>query len=201
MSMLGKEVLHCLFCTKTLNRSVFSPQLDYDGYTQLVIVSLRLNGCTCTLETSGCALNRHIVSSVKCLYELDCEFDYFFVCFCTHREMDRLGIITPSHQDIITASLQQEMLSQMQHMQHTMVPVWVGKRMETCSEKSFHLPHLCTLEGLSDHMSERKAALLPTSILWNFLKKETKKEGKTKTVDTDTDSSKLLWAPAQAPSS
>lgn len=125
----------------------------------------------------------------------------FFVCFCTHREMDRLGIITPSHQDIITASLQQEMLSQMQHMQHTMVPVWVGKRMETCSEKSFHLPHLCTLEGLSDRMSERKAALLPTSILWNFFKKETKKEGKTKTVDTDTDSSKLLWAPAQAPSS
>uniref|UniRef100_H3CFK3 receptor protein-tyrosine kinase n=1 Tax=Tetraodon nigroviridis TaxID=99883 RepID=H3CFK3_TETNG len=41
----------------------------------------------------------------------------------THQEMDRLGIITPSHQDIITASLQQEMLSQIQHMQHTMVPV------------------------------------------------------------------------------
>uniref|UniRef100_A0A674PCU9 receptor protein-tyrosine kinase n=1 Tax=Takifugu rubripes TaxID=31033 RepID=A0A674PCU9_TAKRU len=41
----------------------------------------------------------------------------------THHEMDRLGILTASHQDIITASLQQEMLSQMQHMQHTMVPV------------------------------------------------------------------------------
>ncbi|XP_068196349.1 ephrin type-A receptor 4-A-like [Antennarius striatus] len=41
----------------------------------------------------------------------------------THQEMDRLGIITPSHQDILMASLQQEMLSQMQHMQHTMVPV------------------------------------------------------------------------------
>ncbi|XP_034410978.1 LOW QUALITY PROTEIN: ephrin type-A receptor 4-A-like [Cyclopterus lumpus] len=41
----------------------------------------------------------------------------------THQEMDRLGIITPSHQDIVIASVQQEMLSQMQHMQHTMVPV------------------------------------------------------------------------------
>uniref|UniRef100_A0A8P4GPB8 receptor protein-tyrosine kinase n=1 Tax=Dicentrarchus labrax TaxID=13489 RepID=A0A8P4GPB8_DICLA len=41
----------------------------------------------------------------------------------THQEMDRLGIITPSHQDILIASVQQEMLSQMQHMQHTMVPV------------------------------------------------------------------------------
>uniref|UniRef100_A0A671YWV8 receptor protein-tyrosine kinase n=1 Tax=Sparus aurata TaxID=8175 RepID=A0A671YWV8_SPAAU len=41
----------------------------------------------------------------------------------THQEMDRLGIITPSHQDILIASAQQEMLSQMQHMQHTMVPV------------------------------------------------------------------------------
>uniref|UniRef100_A0A3B5LSG7 receptor protein-tyrosine kinase n=1 Tax=Xiphophorus couchianus TaxID=32473 RepID=A0A3B5LSG7_9TELE len=37
--------------------------------------------------------------------------------------MDRLGIITPSHQDILIASVQQEMLSQMQHMQHSMVPV------------------------------------------------------------------------------
>lgn len=107
---------------------------------------------------------------------------FFFFCFCTHREMDRLGIITPSHQDIITASLQQEMLSQMQHMQHTMVPVWVGKRMETCSEKSFHLPHLCTLEGLPDGMSkrerEKEAALLPTSILWNFLKNKRQKRRK-----------------------
>uniref|UniRef100_A0A3B4Y7A0 receptor protein-tyrosine kinase n=1 Tax=Seriola lalandi dorsalis TaxID=1841481 RepID=A0A3B4Y7A0_SERLL len=34
-----------------------------------------------------------------------------------------LDIITPSHQDILLASVQQEMLSQMQHMQHTMVPV------------------------------------------------------------------------------
>uniref|UniRef100_A0A3Q2YHW8 receptor protein-tyrosine kinase n=1 Tax=Hippocampus comes TaxID=109280 RepID=A0A3Q2YHW8_HIPCM len=41
----------------------------------------------------------------------------------THQEMDRLGIITPSHQDILVASAQQEILSQMQHMQHTMVPV------------------------------------------------------------------------------
>ncbi|KAM9845151.1 ephrin type-A receptor 4-A-like [Aulostomus maculatus] len=41
----------------------------------------------------------------------------------THQEMDRLGIITPSHQDILIASVQQEMLSQMEHMQHTMVPV------------------------------------------------------------------------------
>ncbi|XP_040910746.1 ephrin type-A receptor 4-A-like isoform X2 [Toxotes jaculatrix] len=41
----------------------------------------------------------------------------------THQEMDRLGIITASHQDILIASVQQEMLSQMQHMQHTMVPV------------------------------------------------------------------------------
>ncbi|KAF1383998.1 hypothetical protein PFLUV_G00137670 [Perca fluviatilis] len=41
----------------------------------------------------------------------------------THQEMDRLGIITSSHQDILIASVQQEMLSQMQHMQHTMVPV------------------------------------------------------------------------------
>ncbi|XP_010784228.1 ephrin type-A receptor 4-A isoform X1 [Notothenia coriiceps] len=41
----------------------------------------------------------------------------------SHQEMDRLGIITPSHQDIIIASVQQDMLSQMQHMQHTMVPV------------------------------------------------------------------------------
>uniref|UniRef100_A0AAQ5ZQN5 receptor protein-tyrosine kinase n=1 Tax=Amphiprion ocellaris TaxID=80972 RepID=A0AAQ5ZQN5_AMPOC len=41
----------------------------------------------------------------------------------THQEMDRLGIITPSHQDILIASVQQEVLSQMQHMQHSMVPV------------------------------------------------------------------------------
>ncbi|XP_068604470.1 ephrin type-A receptor 4-A-like [Brachionichthys hirsutus] len=41
----------------------------------------------------------------------------------THQEMDRLGIITPSHQDMLTASAQREMLSQMQRMQHTMVPV------------------------------------------------------------------------------
>ncbi|KAM7379169.1 hypothetical protein PAMP_004739 [Pampus punctatissimus] len=41
----------------------------------------------------------------------------------THQEMDRLGIITPSHQDLLIASVQQEMLSQMQHMQHTMVPI------------------------------------------------------------------------------
>uniref|UniRef100_A0A1A8HN10 receptor protein-tyrosine kinase n=3 Tax=Nothobranchius TaxID=28779 RepID=A0A1A8HN10_9TELE len=41
----------------------------------------------------------------------------------THQELDRLGIITPSHQDLIIASVQQEMLSQMQHMQHSMVPV------------------------------------------------------------------------------
>nr|XP_046265267.1 ephrin type-A receptor 4-like isoform X3 [Scatophagus argus] len=41
----------------------------------------------------------------------------------THQEMDRLGVITPSHQDILMASVQQEVLSQMQHMQHTMVPV------------------------------------------------------------------------------
>uniref|UniRef100_A0A665W106 receptor protein-tyrosine kinase n=1 Tax=Echeneis naucrates TaxID=173247 RepID=A0A665W106_ECHNA len=41
----------------------------------------------------------------------------------THQEMDRLGIITPTHQDILIASVQQEMLSQMQHIQHTMVPV------------------------------------------------------------------------------
>ncbi|XP_056277260.1 ephrin type-A receptor 4-like isoform X2 [Pseudoliparis swirei] len=41
----------------------------------------------------------------------------------THQEMDRLGIITPSHQDLVIASVQQEMLSQMQHVQHTMVPV------------------------------------------------------------------------------
>ncbi|XP_061654039.1 ephrin type-A receptor 4-like [Phyllopteryx taeniolatus] len=41
----------------------------------------------------------------------------------THQEMDRLGILTPSHQDILVASAQQEMLSRMQHMQHTMVPV------------------------------------------------------------------------------
>ncbi|MEQ2302745.1 Ephrin type-A receptor 4-A [Ameca splendens] len=41
----------------------------------------------------------------------------------THKEMDRLGIITPSHQDILIASVQQEMLSQMQHLQHSMVPV------------------------------------------------------------------------------
>ncbi|XP_061834730.1 ephrin type-A receptor 4-B-like isoform X1 [Nerophis lumbriciformis] len=38
----------------------------------------------------------------------------------THQEMDRLGILTPSHQDVLVASVQQEMLSQ---MQHTMVPV------------------------------------------------------------------------------
>uniref|UniRef100_A0A3P8TU52 receptor protein-tyrosine kinase n=1 Tax=Amphiprion percula TaxID=161767 RepID=A0A3P8TU52_AMPPE len=37
--------------------------------------------------------------------------------------MDRLGIITPSHQNILIASVQQEVLSQMQHMQHSMVPV------------------------------------------------------------------------------
>ncbi|XP_037538226.1 ephrin type-A receptor 4-A [Nematolebias whitei] len=41
----------------------------------------------------------------------------------THQEMDRLGIIVPSHQDLLFASVQQEMLSQMQHMQHSMVPV------------------------------------------------------------------------------
>ncbi|KAM6918920.1 ephrin type-A receptor 4-A-like [Xenentodon cancila] len=41
----------------------------------------------------------------------------------THQEMDRLGIITPSHHDILIAGVQQEILSQMQHMQHSMVPV------------------------------------------------------------------------------
>ncbi|KAM9789937.1 ephrin type-A receptor 4-A-like [Neosynchiropus ocellatus] len=41
----------------------------------------------------------------------------------THQELDRLGIITPSHQDMLIASVQQEMLAQMQHIQHTMVPV------------------------------------------------------------------------------
>ncbi|XP_034038719.1 ephrin type-A receptor 4-like [Thalassophryne amazonica] len=41
----------------------------------------------------------------------------------THQEMDRLGIMTASHQDIIIARVQQEMLTQMQQMQHTMVPV------------------------------------------------------------------------------
>lgn len=68
------------------------------------------------------------------------------VCVCAHREMDRLGIITPSHQDILIASAQQEMLSQMQHMQHTMVPVWAGGRIQT-QKNFFHLPHPCTLEG------------------------------------------------------
>uniref|UniRef100_A0A8C6LH04 receptor protein-tyrosine kinase n=1 Tax=Nothobranchius furzeri TaxID=105023 RepID=A0A8C6LH04_NOTFU len=43
--------------------------------------------------------------------------------FLALTELDRLGIITPSHQDLIIASVQQEMLSQMQHMQHSMVPV------------------------------------------------------------------------------
>ncbi|XP_039999340.1 ephrin type-A receptor 4-A-like isoform X5 [Xiphias gladius] len=41
----------------------------------------------------------------------------------TPQEMDRLGIITASHQDMLIAGVRQEMLSQMQHMQHTMVPV------------------------------------------------------------------------------
>ncbi|XP_056149266.1 ephrin type-A receptor 4-A-like [Lampris incognitus] len=41
----------------------------------------------------------------------------------THQEMDRIGIITLSHQDIILASLQHEMLSQMQHLEDRMVPV------------------------------------------------------------------------------
>ncbi|CAL9688863.1 unnamed protein product [Knipowitschia caucasica] len=41
----------------------------------------------------------------------------------THQELERLGIITPSHQDILLARVQQEMFSQMEHMQHTMVPV------------------------------------------------------------------------------
>ncbi|KAK0131743.1 Ephrin type-A receptor 4 [Merluccius polli] len=40
----------------------------------------------------------------------------------THQEMDRIGIITPSHQDIILASVQHEMLSQMQQLQDRMVP-------------------------------------------------------------------------------
>ncbi|XP_071778192.1 ephrin type-A receptor 4-A-like isoform X2 [Centroberyx gerrardi] len=41
----------------------------------------------------------------------------------THQEMDRIGIITLSHQDIIIASVQHEMLAQMQHIQDRMVPV------------------------------------------------------------------------------
>ncbi|KAM3866286.1 ephrin type-A receptor 4-like [Diretmus argenteus] len=41
----------------------------------------------------------------------------------THQEMDRIGIVTLSHQDIIIASVQHEMLSQMQHIQEQMVPV------------------------------------------------------------------------------
>lgn len=60
-----------------------------------------------------------------------------YLCLFTHREMDRLGIITPSHQDILIASVQQEMLSQMQHMQHTMVPVWTAEWIQTCFEKNF----------------------------------------------------------------
>jgi hypothetical protein len=45
------------------------------------------------------------------------------VGFVVYREMDRIGIITPSHQDIILASVQHEMLSQMQQLQDRMVPV------------------------------------------------------------------------------
>lgn len=56
-----------------------------------------------------------------------CVFENIFLCLCPHREMDRLGIITPSHQDLLIASVQQEVLSQMRHMQHTMVPVWAGE--------------------------------------------------------------------------
>ncbi|KAG7252688.1 hypothetical protein CRUP_006046 [Coryphaenoides rupestris] len=41
----------------------------------------------------------------------------------THQELDRLGIVTPSHQDLILASVQHEMLSQMQQLQDRMVPV------------------------------------------------------------------------------
>ncbi|XP_077579960.1 ephrin type-A receptor 4-A-like isoform X2 [Stigmatopora nigra] len=41
----------------------------------------------------------------------------------THQEMDRLGILSPSHQDVLVAGVQREMLSQMQHIQHAMVPV------------------------------------------------------------------------------
>lgn len=134
---------------------------------------------------------------------------FFFFAFCTHREMDRLGIITPSHQDIITASLQQEMLSQMQHMQRTMVPVWVGKKDGNLFREEFSFTSSVHFRGTfrrneRERERERKAALLPTFILWNFLKKkerQEKKKKKKKTVDTDTDSSKLLWAPAQAPSS
>uniref|UniRef100_A0A3B3ZGT9 receptor protein-tyrosine kinase n=1 Tax=Periophthalmus magnuspinnatus TaxID=409849 RepID=A0A3B3ZGT9_9GOBI len=48
---------------------------------------------------------------------------YTSLDICIHRELDRLGIITPSHQDILLARVQQEMFSQMEHMQHTMVPV------------------------------------------------------------------------------
>jgi len=104
-----------------------------------------------------------------------------YLCLFTHREMDRLGIITPSHQDIIIASVQQDMLSQMQHMQHTMVPVWAGERIQTCFWEEFHLPHPCTLEGpftsgntrswskVRCEERERKAALWWTSIAWSFL--------------------------------
>ncbi|XP_062337408.1 ephrin type-A receptor 4-like [Osmerus eperlanus] len=41
----------------------------------------------------------------------------------THQDMARAGILTASHQDLILASLQQEMLSQMQQVQDGMVPV------------------------------------------------------------------------------
>lgn len=96
--------------------------LDSNGYNQSVIVSRRVNGPPSVLETSGLPASTSF--SVRCLYEINCEFQHLPLFFsCARREMDRLGILTASHQDIITASLQREMLSQMQHVQHTMVPV------------------------------------------------------------------------------
>lgn len=98
--------------------------LDYNGYNQLVIVSRRVNGATSVLEMSGLLAELTPVPFPSDVFmRLIVSFSTFLSLFCTRREMDRLGILTASHQDIITASLQQEMLSQMQHMQHTMVPV------------------------------------------------------------------------------
>lgn len=86
--------------------------------------------------------------------------------------MDRLGIITPSHQDIITASLQQEM---MQHMQHAMVPVWEREKDANMFREEFSFTSSVHFRGTFGQNEREKSSTFANYHPVEFSKK---KEGK-----------------------
>uniref|UniRef100_A0A8C8E3A5 receptor protein-tyrosine kinase n=2 Tax=Oryzias sinensis TaxID=183150 RepID=A0A8C8E3A5_9TELE len=99
LNMLDKLILGSIFCVSVI------PELCLPQWTLCEwLQSIGLERYRDTLAAAG-------YTSLDSLLAL------------THQEMDRLGIITPSHQDMLIASVQQELLSRMQHMQHSMVPV------------------------------------------------------------------------------